>query len=60
MKQRDLTGFPLIGAPCRAMKRHQLVWYGMALCCVHDYSRDPVKEPRSYTLPRTPDLKEAA
>lgn len=55
-----LTGFPLIDPECKALKRHQIVWCGMALCCLHNYSRDPVREPRSYTMPRTQELKDAA
>jgi hypothetical protein len=42
---------PLVNAQCRKDKQHMVIYGGVGLCCVHDYSKDPVKQPRSYTLP---------
>lgn len=45
------TTTALVNPHCRAMKRHLIVWAGIGLCCIHDYSRDEKREPRSFTQP---------
>lgn len=45
---------PLVHPQCRADKQHMVIYAGIGLCCVTDYSKDPAKEPRSYTMPLRP------
>lgn len=47
------TGTPLVNPECRAMRQHVLIWYGVGLCCITDYSRDPVHAPRPGTVRAT-------
>lgn len=47
-----MTATPLRTKVCREQKTHLTVWYGMALCCLHEYSpAERQVKPRSYTLP---------
>jgi hypothetical protein len=41
----------LVHPECKAMKVHLIEWAGIGLCCIHDYSGDGKREPRSYTRP---------
>lgn len=42
-----MAAFPLVASECRKQRKHTLVWIGMALCCMTDYTQDPVLEPGS-------------
>lgn len=42
---------PLVGEQCRQLKQHVIIYAGLGLCCLTDYSRDKKQPPRSYTRP---------
>lgn len=43
-----MTTTPLINPACRQQKRHMIEWYGLGLCCLHDYRRDRVRTDQAW------------